>query len=367
MITCDFIHKLQIYDVLPEFVEDKFSIAQDKVIEQIKPIFDKLSDDIVCFVEYPYVDKFYRDSFYSFFSKKHNTYDRNSIRVSFFKDKLEVNSYFKYDNNDEVEELFLGYITLRPTSYRIIGHSFIDPRALKDNSFVCCLSKKSVLINGRKLFINGFPYISRDNESITCSEASIINLLDYFGNKYPEYSILLPSQVNKILSKQSYQRQLPTHGLPTENISYVLKKLGFGTVVYSRDNKNLSHSIFAPDEFKELLFIYIESGIPIIATLSSGNNYHAVLVIGREDIDKDLIYGKDILFIKRSNKIYYHSSVFNKLLVMNDNHPPYEIVDYLNPIYDTSNERYYQFQSFIVPLYSKVHLDAYQFKQFFLR
>lgn len=363
MIITDFLSKTELEQIVPEFVEDVFNIDRKLVDKQIEPILKTLKDDIICFIEYPYVDKFYRDTYYTFFSKKHNSYNRNSIRLSFFSSKLDVNCYLQTESS-EIEKHFWGFISLRPTTYRIIGHSLISPLALKKNSFVCCLVRKTVLIYGKKLAVHGFPYCSQDNESITCSEATIINLFDYFGNKYAEYSTILPSQVAKILSRQSYQRQLPAHGLPTENISYVLKKLGFGTVVYSSDSNNRSNDIYEPDEFKDLLYTYIESGIPIIATLSTRKSHHAVLVIGREDIKEDIKFTKKSRF-KSKNKQYEFSEAFKKLLVMNDNHSPYEMIDYTKPIFDADAQTFYQFKSFIIPLYAKVHLDAYQFKQFF--
>jgi len=363
MIITEFLKKEDINQIIPEFVEEVFNIDRARVKEQLDPIIDILKDEITCFIEYPYVDKFYRDSYYSFFSKKHTSYDRNSIRISFFSDKLNVEEYFKFENT-EIEKYFWGFISLRPTTYSIIGHSLISPIALKSNNFVCCLVRKTVLIYGKKLSVYGFPFCSQDNESITCSEATIINLFDYFGNKYSEYSTILPSQVAKVLSRQSYQRQLPAHGLPTENISYVLKKLGFGTVVYSSDLNKKAKDIYNPDEFKDLLYTYIESGIPVIATLSTNKSNHAVLVIGREDIWEDIKYSKKGFF-KAKRKQYEFSEAFNKLLVMNDNHSPYEIIDFDKPIFDSDAQSFYRFKSFIVPLYSKVHLDAYQFKQFF--
>ncbi|MEE9361975.1 MAG: hypothetical protein V3U92_05195 [Cellulophaga sp.] len=365
MLFTQFISKSELTSLVPEFTEAIFGIDRERVTEQLKPIADILIDNIVCFIEYPYVDKFHRDSYYSFFSKKHNHYDKNSIRISFFNEELDVKNYFSNIKNNVIEDYFLGFISLRPTTYRIIGHSFINPRALKNNNFVCCLSSKKVLINGRQFTIHGFPYCSQDNESISCSEAAIINLFDYFGNKYSEYSTILPSQVAKVLSKQSYQRQLPTNGLPTENISYVLKKMGFGTVVYSCDDTNRSSDVFKTNEFKELMYIYIESGIPIIATLSSVKSHHAVIIIGRKDIKDDLSYKKKKSIFKSSNKEYIFSSIFKDLLVMDDNHPPYKMIDYDKPIFNSKTKELYQFKSFIVPLYSKVHLDAFQFKKFF--
>ena len=115
---------------------------------------------------------------------------------------------------------------------------------------------------------------------------------------------------------------------------------------------------------QELLYIYIESGIPIIATLSSKNGHHAVIVIGRENIDNEIKYSKKLNLLSKSNS-YPFSKTFEKVLIMNDNKPPFEVVDFDKPFYDSESNSDYHFTSFIVPLYPKVFLEAYQFKNFF--
>jgi hypothetical protein len=167
----------------------------------------------------------------------------------------------------------------------------------------------------------------------------------------------------KILSGQSYQRQLPSPGLHTESMSYVLKKLGFGSVVYTVDKD--SDNPYKIDEFKDLMFIYIESGIPIIATLSNDINYHAVLVIGRENVDKEIEIKRDIKGYISNGKIYGISKAFQKVLIMNDNTIPYQLNDFSKPSQVNGTSKPYSFRSFIVPLYSKVHLDAFQFRKYF--
>lgn len=369
MIVSNFLSRNELLADIPEFVEEHFFIPRNYILEQLKTVVKILREDTIFFIEYPYVERYYRDTYYHYFSKKHIAYNRNSLRITIFSDKIDTEEYYSYKENSEIEKFYFGFITLRPTTYRIIGHTFISPLALLNSEFVCCLTKKGSLINGRKLSVTGFPFCSQDNEAITCSESAIINLFDYFGTKYSEYSTILPSQVAKILSKQSYQRQLPSQGLPTENISYVLKKLGFGTMVYS-GNDSATSDIYSTNEFKELLYMYIESGIPVIGTLSSGKSHHAVLIIGRERIHEKVSFKKksyllkDFISKEKPSKRHDFSNGFTKLLVMNDNHPPYELVDFDNPITDEQGE-VYKFKSFIVPLYSKVHLEAYQFKSYF--
>lgn len=50
----------------------------------LKRLLRALRPDLRIVVEYPYVDKVYRDSFYSYFASKSIQYPRNAIRVSLF-------------------------------------------------------------------------------------------------------------------------------------------------------------------------------------------------------------------------------------------------------------------------------------------
>lgn len=105
-------------------------------------------------------------------------------------------------------------------------------------------------------------------------------------------------------------------------ISFVLRKIGFGIRTYTRQKEDADYEVYSNDEFKRLLYIYIESGFPIITCTSD----HTYLVIGKENkIGEDNV----------------------KLVTINDNERPYKLIDY--------NE---EITSFIVPLYEKIYLDA---------
>lgn len=100
-------------------------------------------------------------------------------------------------------------------------------------------------------------------------------------------------------------------------ISFVLRKIGFGIRTYTRQKEDADYEVYSNDEFKRLLYIYIESGFPIITCTSD----HTYLVIGKENkIGEDNV----------------------KLVTINDNERPYKLIGY--------NE---EITSFIVPLYEK--------------
>ena len=201
-----------------------------QTIEQFTAV---LKSDLTTYVEYPYVDKVYRNSYYCYFSTKLRTYDRDCMRVSFFSKKITQNYFREEKLYGELQDSFLGFLTIRPTLPNIIGRSMISPKALNSRNFLCALVKMDALVNGRKLSVMAFPHASQDTETITCAETTICGIMEYFGNKYAEYKPVLPSKIISVLSPYSYERQIPSHGLTAEQISFALKSFDFGVRVYA--------------------------------------------------------------------------------------------------------------------------------------
>ncbi len=101
-------------------------------INRLKRIFNLITYPFVIFIETEYVDKVYRDSYYTFFSNKHITHERNCIRISLFKGTLSsVNiEDFSDQNEDYLKSVFVGTIVIRPLSGCFIGRSLLDPSKL---------------------------------------------------------------------------------------------------------------------------------------------------------------------------------------------------------------------------------------------
>ena len=68
-------------------------IAEKLTKKKIKPHLDQLKEDIYLVIETDYVDRVFRDSFYSYYSSKLNDYKRNCIKVSLFNCKVDYSSF----------------------------------------------------------------------------------------------------------------------------------------------------------------------------------------------------------------------------------------------------------------------------------
>ncbi len=336
--------------------QELWQIKENLVLPKLNHYFDNIKDDIQFIVEYPYVDKVYRDSFYLHFSAKHNTFDRNCIRISLFEPPISESYFRNKDKFNELQNKFRGFVVLRPIFPKIFGRAVINPDCLKIRNFEVCLANIDVLINGIKLSICGFPHSSQDGETIKCAETSIWCVMEYFGNKYPEYSTVLPSRIISTLKNLVYHRQTPSSGLTQVQISFALKEFGFGSKVYMRPKTITNDNI---NDLKRTLTYYIESGIPVIAHVESANINHALVFIGQQEFPNS-----DIEFPKSSNpnvlEVSDSADLNRKFIVIDDNYPPYQQVDFETPLQHWKNGKNAVIKGMIVPLYKNIHLEAVQ-------
>jgi hypothetical protein len=356
--------KNELIDKLSELIKICFrsQVTDSSIIgKSLHKYFDDFRDDIYCYLEYPYVDRVYRDSYYNYFSSKHLHYDRNCIRLSLFAVPFTMDDFRETSGISKLKESFLGYFVIRPTMEKIIGRSMVSPRALKEINFITCLVSEKCSINGVCLTVHAFPHSSQDKETITCAETTIWSVMEYFGNKYSVYSPVLPSEIIKALDKLSTERLIPSKGLNSSQISFALKEFGFGTKVYAK-------SAVDEKEFSSIFSYYIESGIPVIGTFSDVDKKiaHAVVYCGHEDVPGMLTESYEL---PRKNKeplkVYDTAKRSKKYVSIDDNYRPYKITNFNEPAsyYKGSDWKTCTMKSIIVPLYPRIYLEAFQAKK----
>lgn len=366
MIRSFLVKKIDAISTLSQLIETSFHLPSDEIEKALGKHFIRLRDDILIFIEYPYVDRVYRDSYYKYFSTKHYQYERDCARLTFFENFITDNHFRNKQLLNDLKKGILGFIVIRPTIPKLIGRSNISPLALKKHDFEICLCDVDVSVNGVKLRSFGFPHASQDDETMTCAETSIWELMEYFGHQYPEYKPVLPSKIHKTLSNISYERQIPSHGLTLSQISFALKEFDLGTKIYANmeDEK----------EMQRYLDYYIESGIPVIASYECREYCHAVLIIGREKKNINYLppdYKPQPIQLKNGNTIQLIDSadIIKNYIIIDDNFPPYQIASFSNPgeYYQIPPFVNYKITGLIVPLYSKVYTDAGQARELTLK
>lgn len=349
-------------------------IAERNYDDSLSKNFDQLIDSIWILIETPYIDKVYRDSYYNYFSTKLARYERDCIRLSFFDREIRNVDFQDETQLEALQKRYLGFMVLRPTDPQVLGRSVISKNALKYNNFVCTSTEISATVNSVKFKINGFPHSSQDAEITSCAETTLWAIMEYFGNKYPEYKPVLPSQIINVLKQVSTERQIPSNGLNIQQIAFALKEFGFGTKVYSKE-------VYGETLFKRLFSTYIESGIPIISAVENrpvGNIGHVLISIGHDIIQDDqidnLMPSAEIepviqsLLTAKNITLFDNDDIDKSFVLIDDNCPAYQLAHLNNPTIHYPDPAWHncKITYFIVPLYPKIYLEAFKAKNFFL-
>ena len=191
--------------------------ADNKTTKLEKKYFSVLIPNLAVVVEYPYVDKVYRNSYYRYYSGKAKQVSRDCIRLSFF-----IDTDPSIVGNPMIHEIweqqYRGFMILRPTELNIVGRNAISPDIYVENNFFICKTEIPASVNGLKVEVEAFPASSQDSETMVCAETAVWATMEYFGNRYAEYSPVRPSHIIKLLKNQSFSRQLPSSGLTSEQI-----------------------------------------------------------------------------------------------------------------------------------------------------
>lgn len=356
------------YGMAKEYLDDILSNGFDDFINHLK-------DDLMAFIEPEYVDKVYRDSYYSYYASKSANMPKNCLRISFFSDDEhlihEGEIYlpqYKY-----LHDRYRGFVVIRPTVCNIIGRNAISPEIVKDNGFKICKTKLSPTAGGFKFEVEAFPAASQDSETMTCAETTVWSMMEYFGTRYSEYTPLLPSTIVNILKQTTIERQLPSKGLTENDLSYIAKSCGFGPQLYHKDYFS---------DFNNILSCYIESGIPVMVAVSNIQhlkdeinkgtdpatlcNYtgHSVMCIGHENVTDVLIDKTASQNLGNVTMLLDYDDIKKKFVFVDDNFPPY-MLDYLSSptrryakYFGTGQGwEFCQIDHFVAPLYKRVYLE----------
>ncbi len=339
------------YQITDFNISESISVVNNRLIGNLK-------DEVSFFLEYPYVDKMYRDTYYHYYASKNNEYDKNSIRISIFLPPFTENDIF---NSESIEANYLGFFTIRPTFPDVLGRNIISPLAFKgvDNVSICN-SAYSTTFNSLKTQVLAFPHASQDSEAITCAETTIWSIVAYFSNKYNDYRPLLPHQIHEILKELTVERQIPSKGLTAQQISFALKKVGFGVKVYNKSMYGI--------EFDSILKTYVDSGIPIVAIVNNSKGIcHAFNIIGKRNYTEEALWDIRAIDLRGDGTVLLRdiSDAEVEYVFIDDNCSPYRICNVISPCGHYGVEGWDEclITDIIVPLYPKIYMDAGQAKK----
>ncbi len=348
----------------PDEVADFLSAIQmremtEASVNKIIGLFRRIQTPVTVVCEDGYVDKAYRDTYYTYFASKFTQFGRDCKRLAFFQGELNPALFHQYDDGTEalLQEHFVGICVLKPIRYGEVGRTILAPAKLQ---LPGCYVKTAAFrfhILGHALTVEGYPYSSQDMETMTCAEVSVWSILEYYGTRYPEYRTVLPSEILRELEKLSAERVLPSRGSEFGWMSALFKTFGFTPRLY--DRRAFGNDAEQRREFKKLFHYYVESGIPLAVGISGRKREeevrHSVVCVGHGR-KRRAVKAAEIRYMGEEQVYPYVDSAFlyEDYVMMDDNRIPYQV----EPFGKLSGWSESEVRTFAVPLHRYVFLEA---------
>lgn len=289
-------------------------------------------------VEYPYVDKDYRSTYYNFYSKKARYYNRQSVRLHFFSQGVSLGEGLKLipSDNEELSDLYLGFTVLRPTWSFTIGRSALSPKFLKNFVGHVMLAQHKVHVLGKKITVAGFPWMQQHTDIAVCAHVACWSVLRYYSERFSGHREYLIHDVTCMASQYDQGGLLPSRGLYVGQAARIFAEGGVFPDVYTKSAFKTA--------FLRYLYAYVESGFPIFAAMHGRK--HAITIIGHGAVGPAVALP--------GAGVQYSWEQIRSLVAVDDNWMPYQVLPDV-PANDYGIEAV---DTFVVPLPDKIYLPA---------
>ena len=302
-----------------------------------------------------------------FYSKQHRTVSRLCIRLHAFSrttpaladpnSPTSAETLAFLDGIPEGSSQYLGFVTIRPLRHAPVAASILKP---PEDAGVTCHETFPVHIAGRDFEVEGTPYLQQDNAVGACAQASIWIALrtqmKRVGNTAYTPAELTLSATRYLATDRVFPGR---QGLIIHQMLEAIRSSGHDPLTLE-----FGGGLGSPTPASEVLeqaLPYLESGLPVIASLLPPDGGHAVVMIGRRFSNSQVVTEPH----KALFQYALASDWASELVIHNDNTGPYITLKSGN--HASSDYCLEHTQSLIVPLPETVFLTAKEAEQSALR
>lgn len=221
-------------------------------------------------VEFGYVDRDTNIAYTELHARAFRDYPRRTVRLHLFEKDLDYSDLL---DEGAVSASYLGFCVLPMTQPRTVGRTVLAPPKNGGLAFFPCRERFQANLGGARLEASGTAFIEQDGRVAACATAAIwmssVMLAGRFG---------VPPRSTAEITQLATEYSLPSSGrgaspgLDVEQVLWCLNEMGFDPLV---------HPLRGDQSSRELMYTYIESGIPLILVIHlphapGGGGYHAV-------------------------------------------------------------------------------------------
>lgn len=242
---------------------------------------------------------------------------------------------------DGAQDAYLGSVVLRPTEVAPMGRTLLHPQAIHGFSGYVCEARFENNILGVPFSVNTFPHTMQDSDVTVCAHAVCWMIARYYSEKYSVYPERLTYDIAEAVRDVSLGRNIPSRGLTLGQVSEILTSIGFYPEIFVK-------GLYKEDEFfYDILYSYIESGIPIVGAMRKKE--HAIAIVGHGKLKNT----QAVLNSCNDQRFVNARKLVESLVVHDDNRLPFNTV-----FRSAGNYCISDVDAFVVPLYEKMYLNA---------
>lgn len=329
------------YDQLETWIDLEFQPA--RIVAQLKAAVTSAVSGIL--IEYEYIDKDYRSTYYHHYAKKGRHYRDDCVRLHFFEGCVGFDVarlVLSCPGNDRLEDHYFGYIVLRPTIVATLGRSILSPKMRQGARGNAIQSRHKVHLLGETLSVWGFPSMAQHVDISVCAHVSCWAILRHYSEHYGAHRELLIHDITMLAKPFDPGGLTPAHGLNLLEAERIFQSAGTYPVIVGRKKAG-------EQSFYVQLLAYLESGFPLFIAMSGKK--HAIVAAGYawRPVAKAPPYATSHTWEQ-----------IDIVLAVDDNSLPYRCVPMKAPAAKLGAIPYgiADFDSFIVPLPEKIFYSA---------
>ena len=340
------------YDWLEITAPDDYSQLVGKLDDEFQPgiiakqLQDSINDAVVgVLIEYDYIDKDYRSTFYNFYAKMGRTYRGDCVRLHFFDkdvkfDRTQTDIICPGGRPEELGYHYFGYVVLRPTLFATLGRSVLLPKIRVGARGMAIQAQHRVHLLGHRLSFWGFPSMAQHHDIAVCAHVSCWAILRHYSERFPQHRELLIHDITRLATTFDPGGLTPAFGLDIYEAERIFQAAGCFPVIVRKGEEE--------DKFYAQLLAYLESGFPLFVAMDGRE--HAIVVTG-------YAWCPPVATPPRTNSHVW--SQIDTLLAVDDNLLPYACVNLDLPTSPSGSAYTAQdFNAFLVPLPEKIFYPA---------
>lgn len=323
------------------------------------------------FIEYPYVDRFYRDAYYLHYSGKHFDQVRDCTRVILYE-----GTATDIDDVAQNPRKCIGVCVFQPNG--VIGRSYFNPHYFLEKNCFVRTAPYICTVQGCSIQIDAFPYMMQDQEATTCAEVTALNLSEYYSRRYDGYPSLLLRDTERIHGRYGAERVFPSKGMSYEDLSRVLSDMGRATRLWFPSAPRTSLR-----DLRRMMYCYAQSAIPFAVALESRHDglLHSVICVGHGGERSNWLETNTVCYLSQESQedgtskltqLYLADAAdaFNTFVIMDDAKIPYtqmriedQEIEYPVGSVNTQSDPWQSIYCICLPLYKKTYLEADQARE----